>query len=112
VQGGVAQGIGAALLEEVVYDTGGQLTTGTLMDYILPSAAEIPNVRAHHMDTESPTTLGGFRGVGESGTIGAPAVIANAIADALAEFSVEPNEIPITPERIFASINSRGGGKS
>jgi len=112
VQGGVAQGIGAALLEEVVYDAGGQLTTGTLMDYILPSAAEIPHVRAHHMDTESPTTLGGFRGVGESGTIGAPAVIANAIADALAEFSVEPNEIPITPERIFASINSRSGGKS
>jgi carbon-monoxide dehydrogenase large subunit len=101
VQGGVAQGLGAALLEEVVYDEAGQLVTGTLMDYLAPSAPEVPEVEAHHIAAESPTTLGGFRGVGESGTIGAPAAIANAIADALAPLGVEPAELPLTPERIF-----------
>lgn len=101
VQGGVAQGLGAALLEEMVYDDAGQLVSGTLMDYIAPSASEVPAVEAHHLAAESPTTLGGFRGVGESGTIGAPAAIANAIADALAPLGVEPAELPLTPERIF-----------
>ncbi|MGH7931850.1 MAG: xanthine dehydrogenase family protein molybdopterin-binding subunit, partial [Candidatus Binataceae bacterium] len=72
VRGGVAQGVGAALMEEIVYDENGQLLTGTLMDYTVPSAVEIPRIEAHHVDTVSPTTLGGFRGVGESGTIGAP----------------------------------------
>ena len=100
VQGGVAQGLGAALFERVVYDSNGQLLTGTLMDYLLPSAAEVPRVDACHLETESPTMLGGFRGVGESGTIGAPAAIANAIADALAPLAIEPNELPLTPERI------------
>ncbi len=101
VQGGVAQGLGAALLEEVIYDESGQLVTGTLMDYLAPSAPEVPAVEAHHLASESPTTVGGFRGVGESGTIGAPAAIANAIADALAPSGVEPAELPLTPERIF-----------
>lgn len=101
VQGGVAQGLGAALLEEVIYDETGQLVTGTLMDYLAPSAPEVPAVEAHHLAAESPTTLGGFRGVGESGTIGAPAAIANAIADALAPLGVEPAELPLTPERLF-----------
>lgn len=108
VQGGVAQGLGAALLEEVVYDANGQLLSGSLMDYILPSAVEIPKVDAFHLDAESPTMVGGFRGVGESGTIGAPAAIANAIADALAPLGVEPAELPLTPDRIFALVNSRG----
>jgi carbon-monoxide dehydrogenase large subunit len=107
VQGGVAQGLGAALMEEVVYDDSGQLLTASLMDYVLPSAAEIPKVHTHHLYTMSPTMLGGFRGVGESGTIGAPAAIANAIADALAPLGLEPNELPLTPNRIFALINSR-----
>jgi aerobic carbon-monoxide dehydrogenase large subunit len=109
VQGGVAQGLGAALLEEVVYDANGQLLSGSLMDYILPSAVEIPKVDTFHLDAESPTMLGGFRGVGESGTIGAPAAIANAIADALAPLGIEPAELPLTPDRIFALVNSRGG---
>jgi carbon-monoxide dehydrogenase large subunit len=99
--GGVVQGLGGALLEEVVYNEEGQLLTGTLMDYMVPSAAGMPAIEAYHFEEPSPTTLGGFRGVGESSTIGAPATIANAIADALAPLGVEPNEIPITPDRLF-----------
>ncbi|WP_306296642.1 xanthine dehydrogenase family protein molybdopterin-binding subunit [Candidatus Entotheonella palauensis] len=65
VRGGVAQGIGAALYEEVIYDPGGQLLSGTLMDYLVPSAAEVIKTEIHHLETPSPTTLGGFRGMGE-----------------------------------------------
>jgi carbon-monoxide dehydrogenase large subunit len=101
IEGGVAQGIGGALLEEIVYNDAGQLLTGTLMDYLVPSAPELPNVEPRHLETESHVTLGGFRGVGESGTIGAPAAIGNAIADALAPMGIEPAELPLTPERIF-----------
>src|SRR5436309_337395 len=81
--GGVAQGVGAALLEEVVYADDGQLLTGSLMDYLVPTAAEVPAIEVVHLERPSPTTLGGFKGVGEGGTIGAPAAVANAIADAL-----------------------------
>jgi len=104
VHGGVAQGVGAALLEEMVYDGEGQLLTGTLMDYLVPTASEIPAMEVHHVETPSPTTLGGFRGMGEGGTIGAPAVIANAVSDALAELGIEVNELPLSPERLFRRI--------
>ena len=99
--GGVAQGVGAALLEELVYDPDGQLLTGSLMDYMVPTAMEIPPVAVQHLDRPSPTTLGGFKGAGEGGTIGAPAAIANAVADALAPLGVEISELPVTPERLF-----------
>jgi carbon-monoxide dehydrogenase large subunit len=99
--GGAAQGIGAALLEEVVYDDSGQLLTGTLMDYLVPTAAEVPEIEVVHLDRPSPTTLGGFKGAGEGGTIGAPAAIANAIADALAPLGVAVTELPLTPDRLF-----------
>jgi len=104
VHGGVAQGIGAALLEEVVYDSQGQLLTGSLMDYVVPSACEIPPMAVKHIESPSPTTLGGFRGMGEGGTIGAPAAIANAVADALAPLGVEVTELPLTPERIYRLV--------
>ena len=107
VHGGVAQGIGAALLEELVYDGEGQLLTGSLMDYLVPSAAEIPPIEALHIEAESPTTLGGFRGMGEGGTIGAPAAVANAVADALAPLGIEIAELPITPERLYRLIGAR-----
>jgi carbon-monoxide dehydrogenase large subunit len=100
VVGGVAQGIGAALLEEVVYDESGQLLTGSLMDYLVPTAAEVPPIDVIHLERASPTTLGGFKGVGEGGTIGAPAAIANAVADALAGRRIEITELPITPARL------------
>ena len=104
VHGGVAQGIGAALYEEIVYDAEGQPHTASLVDYLIPSACEIPPIDVVHLETESPTTLGGFRGMGEGGTIGAPAAVANAIADALAPLGIEINELPVTPERLFRLI--------
>jgi aerobic carbon-monoxide dehydrogenase large subunit len=106
VHGGVAQGIGAALLEEVIYDEQGQITTASLVDYLVPSACEIPPLQVVHLESASPTTLGGFRGMGEGGTIGAPAAIANAVADALSPLGIEINELPVTPERLFRLIEA------
>ena len=106
VQGGVAQGIGAALYEEVVYDEQGQMQTASLVDYLVPSACEIPPMKLVHLESYSPTTLGGFRGMGEGGTIGAPAAIANAVADALSPLGIEINELPVTPERLFRLIET------
>jgi len=104
--GGVVQGIGAALLEELVYAEDGQLLTGSLMDYLIPTAAEVPPVEVLHVEIPSPTTLGGFKGVGEGGTIGAPAAIANAVADALAPLGVAITELPVTSERLFRLLAS------
>jgi aerobic carbon-monoxide dehydrogenase large subunit len=113
VQGGVAQGVGAALYEEVVYDEQGQLQTASLVDYLVPSACEIPSMKLVHLESVSPTTLGGFRGMGEGGTIGEPAAIANAVADALSPLGIEINELPVTPERLFRLIEAaRGNDKS
>ena len=106
VHGGVAQGIGAALYEEVVYDEQGQIITASLVDYVVPSACEIPPMQVMHLESFSPTTLGGFRGMGEGGTIGAPAAIANAIADALSPLGIDINELPATPERLFRLIEA------
>ncbi len=107
VHGGVAQGIGAALLEEIVYNEAGQLLTGSLLDYLAPSAPEVPKMDVLHAQSESPSTLGGYRGMGEGGTIGAPAAIANAVSDALAPLGLEVMELPITPDRIFRMLRSR-----
>jgi len=106
VHGGVAQGIGAALYEEVVYDDQGQINTGSLVDYLVPTACEIPPMQIVHLESESPTTLGGFRGMGEGGTIGSPAAIANAVSDALSPLAIEINELPVTPERLFRLIEA------
>jgi carbon-monoxide dehydrogenase large subunit len=97
VHGGVAQGIGAALCEELIYDDEGQLLTASLVDYVIPSAPEVPVMDVVHVESCS-AVAGGFRGMGEGGTIGAPAAIANAIADAL---GLEVSILPMTPERIF-----------
>ena len=112
VRGGVAQGIGAALLEEVVYAEDGQHLSATFVDYLVPSACEIPSIDVSHVGSSSPSTLGGFRGMGEGGTIGAPAAIANALSDALAPFGVEINELPATPERLFRWASSAENVKS
>jgi carbon-monoxide dehydrogenase large subunit len=111
VHGGVAQGIGAALYEEIVYDGEGQFHTASLVDYLVPTACEIPPIDVVHLETVSPTTLGGFRGMGEGGTIGAPAAVANAIADALAPLGIEINELPVTPERLFRLIEAARASK-
>jgi aerobic carbon-monoxide dehydrogenase large subunit len=100
VHGGVAQGIGAALFEELVYDEDGQLLSASLVDYMIPSAPEVPDMDVVHIESES-AVAGGFRGMGEGGTIGAPAAIANAIADALSPLDIDVSLLPMTPERIF-----------
>ena len=110
VHGGVAQGIGAALYEEVVYDAHGQILTGSLVDYVVPAASEIPSMQVVHLQSESPTTLGGYRGMGEGGTIGAPAAIANAVADALAPLGIGIDELPVTPARLHRLIAGAKGG--
>jgi carbon-monoxide dehydrogenase large subunit len=103
VHGGVAQGIGAALYEEVIYDEDGQLVSASLADYVIPSAVEIPHMDVVHIESCS-AVAGGFRGMGEGGTIGAPAAIANAVSDALSPLDIRVSILPITPERIFGLL--------
>jgi carbon-monoxide dehydrogenase large subunit len=105
VQGGVAQGIGSALFEELVYDDGGQLLTTSFADYLVPSAAELPAIEVHHLETPSPFTLGGVKGVGEGGAIGPGAAIAAAVEDAIRPLSrAHVNRLPVTPERVLGWI--------
>ena len=105
IQGGVAQGIGTALYEQVVYDENGQFLTGTLMDYLAPTAVDVPQVEIGHIESPSPYTPGGIKGMGEGGAIAPPAAIANAVADALAPFGVRVTEVPLTPERVLKLID-------
>jgi carbon-monoxide dehydrogenase large subunit len=105
VQGAIAQGIGGALWEHLVYDAAGQLLTGTLMEYALPTAAAMPPLDLGHIE-EPADNLAGVRGVGEGGTLGPAAVLANAVADALAPFEVEVNDLPVTPARLWAACAS------
>ncbi len=100
IHGAVAQGIGEALGERLVYDGSGQLVTGTLMDYALPAAATLPPLTIGHLETPSPLTPGGYKGMGEGGTIGAPAAIANAVADAVKPLGVTVTTLPIDPESL------------
>ena len=106
VRGGVAQGIGSALYEQVVYDEHGQLQTRTLMDYLVPGSAEMPDIEVYHLETPSPFTVGGFKGVGEAGTTGAPAAIVNAVNDALAPLGVRLTRQPITPDLILSALRA------
>jgi carbon-monoxide dehydrogenase large subunit len=105
IHGAVAQGIGEALGERLVYDESGQLLTGTLMDYALPTAAGLPAFTIGHLETPSPLTPGGYKGMGEGGTIGAPAAIASAVADAVKPLGVAVTALPILP----ADLVRRGG---
>jgi len=101
IHGAVAQGIGEALLESVVYDGDGQLLTATLMDYALPRADDLPSFEVSHLETPSPLTPGGVKGMGEGGTVGAPATIANAVADAVRHLGVQITTLPIRPESLL-----------
>ena len=98
VFGAVAQGIGMTLYEEVEYSPEGQPQDATLMDFLYPSASDIPNIESSHIETPSPRTYNGSRGVAEGGTIGAPAAIVNAIADALQPFGITIDRTPVTPQ--------------
>jgi carbon-monoxide dehydrogenase large subunit len=107
IHGAVAQGIGDALHEELVYDSDGQPLTASLMDYHLPTAAEVPSIEIAHVETLPPVTVAGFKGMAEGGTIGAAAAVANAVADALAPLGVEVRELPLTPYRVYCLLNNR-----
>lgn len=106
VRGGVAQGIAAALYEQLVYSDEGQLQTASLMDYLVPTASEIPALEIHHLETPSQFSETGAKGMGEGGAMGAPACIANAVADAVAHLAIEVDWLPITPERLAGAIRA------
>ncbi|HXK28203.1 MAG TPA: xanthine dehydrogenase family protein molybdopterin-binding subunit [Candidatus Binatia bacterium] len=105
VHGATAHGIGAALYEEFIYDERGQLLTTTFVDYLKPTAVEIPDFKTDHLESPSPYTPLGMKGVGEGGAIPAPAALANAVENALEPLGVRLSELPLTPERVWRAIS-------
>ena len=112
VHGGVAQGVGGALFEEMVYDETGQLLTGSLMDYAVPKADDLPPIETVHLEFPSPRNPLGVKGLGEGGAISPPAAIANAVEDALAPLGVLVTETPLTAARIVALLERAGRSRS
>ncbi len=108
MHGGTAQGLGSAMLEEVVHDAEGQLLTGSLMDYALPRADDLPPFELVHMEFPSVVNELGIKGVGESGVIAPGAVVAGAVEDALAGYGVEIDRLPVTPRRVFDALRATG----
>jgi aerobic carbon-monoxide dehydrogenase large subunit len=108
VHGGVAQGIGNALLEEIIYDETGNIMTSTLADFLPPTAHEIPEIELHHIETLTGNTITKAKGLGEGGAIGAPAAVISAVNDALKPFDVSIDEMPATPQRIRAALRNSG----
>src|SRR5262249_22392529 len=107
VIGSLVQGLGGALLEDLQYDDDGQLLTGSLADYLLPTASDFPSLRAVVTDmVPSPINPLGAKGAGEGGLIPAGGIVANAVANALDAFGVEPRELPLTPQRIWEMIEA------
>lgn len=105
--GGIAQGIGSAIYEEFIYDEDGHLMTTTFMDYLLPGTTEVPNMEVFHLETPSPFTVGGIKGMGEGGAIAPGAVIAGAVEDALSPLGqVTVDRLPLTPERVRGYVDS------
>jgi len=102
--GGTAQGIGTCLYEAMPFSAQGQPLAATLMDYLVPSATEVPAIRMLHMETPSPYTEFGIKGLGEGGAVGPPAAIVCAVNDALRPLGVEVHDLPLTPERTLAAI--------
>jgi aerobic carbon-monoxide dehydrogenase large subunit len=101
VHGGVAQGIGGAFYERLVYDEEGQLINASFMDYLLPTAAEVPPIKVDHVETPSPLNPLGVKGAGEAGVIPVPALFASALDDALAPFDMRIREMPLHPCRLY-----------
>ena len=110
VHGGIVQGIGNALLEEIVYDALGNVLTATLADYLPPTVREVPPIELQHIETPAASSVTGAKGLGEGGAIGAPAAILNAVNDALSPFAVSIDEMPATPQRIRAALRAAGIG--
>jgi carbon-monoxide dehydrogenase large subunit len=110
VHGGIAQGIGQALFEEAVYDDDGNLVTGSMVSYIVPTAPELPTIETDRVEAPSPTNPMGVKGVGETGTIASTAAVVNAIVDALAPDGVTDVPMPAKPENVWRALQEAKGG--
>jgi carbon-monoxide dehydrogenase large subunit len=108
--GGVVQGLGGVLLEDFVYDADGNPLTTTFMDYLLPTASDVPDIEVGHIETVSTTNPGGYKGLGEGGAIGSHAAVANAIGDALAHLGVRVTKTPLGPKDIFQLVSAARHG--
>jgi carbon-monoxide dehydrogenase large subunit len=104
VHGGIAQGIGQAMFEEVIFDDQGNPRTASMVDYLIPSIGEVPEVVTAMTETPSPNNPLGAKGIGESGTIGSTPAIQNAVVDALSHLGVRHIDMPLTPERVWAAL--------
>src|SRR5439155_5854179 len=105
VHGGVAQGLGNALYEDMIYDSNGQALTTSYLDYLLPTAWEVPLISVGHVETPSPLNPEGIKGAGEGGTMPVPAAVTNAVDDALAPLGVVVGQVPLQPTRLQALIS-------
>jgi carbon-monoxide dehydrogenase large subunit len=110
VHGGIVQSIAQALFEETVYDEGGQMLTGTLVDYMIPSAADLPRIDSGRTVTPSPTNPLGVKGIGEAGTIAASACVVNAAVDALSGLGIRHLDMPLQPGRVWEAIQQAKAG--
>jgi carbon-monoxide dehydrogenase large subunit len=106
VHGSLAQGVGQALMEEIRYDEQGQLLTATLMDYPVPRAGDVPQFLLGRIESPAPSNPLGAKGAGESGCIGAPPAIVNAVLDALAPYRVTDIDLPLRPSKVWAAIDA------
>jgi carbon-monoxide dehydrogenase large subunit len=104
VHGGIVQGIAQALWEEATYDEDGNLLQSSMLNYLVPSAAELPSFEVDRTETDSPSNPLGVKGVGETGTIAAPAAVMNAVIDGLSHFGITELEMPATPERVWRAL--------
>ncbi len=113
VHGGIAQGIGQALYEHGIYDDAGNLITGSMMDYAVPNATQLPTFETERTETPCPHNVTGIKGVGETGTIASSEAVVNAVVDALAPFGIKHIDMPLTPERVWRAIrDARAGQRS
>jgi len=110
IHGGVIQGIGEALQEIIVYDEDSQLASGTMMDYAVPRASQMPTIETGHTVTPSPVNPLGVKGCGEAGTIASAAAVVSAVCDALSPFGIRHIDKPLTPARVWAAIQQAGTG--
>jgi len=112
VHGGLAQGVGQALMEHIVYDRDGQLVTASFMDYAMPRAADLPAFKTDVIETPAQSNPLGVKGGSESGAIGAPAAIGNAVIDALWHLGVRDIALPIKPETVWRALNDAREGRA
>lgn len=111
IRGGVVQGIGAALYEHCIYDDQGQMLNASMADYLVPMAAEMPDIEIGHIATPTAESVLGAKGAGEAGTAGAPAAVANAINDAIGVLGAKVTAIPATPRRILEALGKIDKGQ-